>query len=258
VKDYYSILGVQPSARESEIRKAFRKLAVRYHPDKNPSAEAKSLFQEINEAYDILSDPGKRAMYDSRRENPLAEILSEEPPRHRDPGYRRSRSPAGNKKEPPASWLLMRDYLPYMMWASRIGLLTTGLFLIDYVLPYRIVEDGISEVFAVRIQGGSEYHIIVTDSGRKLALYDYRAANFRDELAVRVTLTRLYGTEMSVSNSSGTFVEKLAYMYRHLVFWPIILFVNSLLAILFRDRVELCFNLNLSVLILLAVNAALI
>lgn len=64
-KDYYSILGVSRNADEKDIKKAFRKLAQQYHPDKNPNdAEAERKFKEVNEAYTVLSDPEKRSQYD--------------------------------------------------------------------------------------------------------------------------------------------------------------------------------------------------
>ena len=64
-RDYYEILGVSKTASDDEIKKAYRKLAVKYHPDKNPGdKEAEAKFKEINEAHDVLSDKQKRARYD--------------------------------------------------------------------------------------------------------------------------------------------------------------------------------------------------
>lgn len=64
-KDYYEVLGVGRSAAADEIKKAYRKLAVKYHPDKNPGdVEAEERFKEASEAYDVLSDPQKRQKYD--------------------------------------------------------------------------------------------------------------------------------------------------------------------------------------------------
>ena len=64
-KDYYKILGVERSASADEIRKAYRKLAMQYHPDRNQgNKQAEEKFKEINEAYQALSDPQKRARYD--------------------------------------------------------------------------------------------------------------------------------------------------------------------------------------------------
>ena len=64
-RDYYDILGVSRNASDDEIKKAYRKLAIKYHPDKNPGdKEAEAKFKEISEAHEILSDKQKRARYD--------------------------------------------------------------------------------------------------------------------------------------------------------------------------------------------------
>lgn len=63
-KDYYKVLGVSKSASAEELKKAYRKLALEYHPDKNKSKEAEEKFKEINEAYEVLSNPQKRKNYD--------------------------------------------------------------------------------------------------------------------------------------------------------------------------------------------------
>ena len=64
-QDYYEVLGVKKDASDAEIKKAFRTLAMKYHPDRNPgNAEAETKFKEINEAYDVLKDGQKRAAYD--------------------------------------------------------------------------------------------------------------------------------------------------------------------------------------------------
>ncbi|GAB4472258.1 MAG: DnaJ C-terminal domain-containing protein [Anaerolineae bacterium] len=69
-KDYYKILGVPKDADEKTIKRAFRQLARKYHPDVNPDdPQAEAKFKEINEAYQVLGDPQKRAKYDSLRES---------------------------------------------------------------------------------------------------------------------------------------------------------------------------------------------
>lgn len=64
-RDYYEVLGVEKNANADEIKKAYRKAAIKYHPDKNPGdKQAEEKFKEAAEAYDVLSNPDKRARYD--------------------------------------------------------------------------------------------------------------------------------------------------------------------------------------------------
>lgn len=65
MKDFYKILGINKTSTDNEIKKAYKKLAFQYHPDKNKSSDAQEKFREISEAYDILMDSDKRRMYDN-------------------------------------------------------------------------------------------------------------------------------------------------------------------------------------------------
>ena len=82
-KDYYKALGVKRDADSDEIKKAFRKYARKYHPDINTGADAEAKFKDVNEAYEVLKDPEKRAAYDQ---------LGQEPP------------PGSGRYQPPPGW----------------------------------------------------------------------------------------------------------------------------------------------------------
>lgn len=70
-KDYYKILGLSKGASEADIKKAYRKMALKYHPDKNKSPNAEEMFKDVAEAYDVLSDKKKKDIYDIHGEEGL-------------------------------------------------------------------------------------------------------------------------------------------------------------------------------------------
>lgn len=88
LKDYYQILNISQDASAEDIKKAFRRLAMQYHPDRNPKnvREAGEKFKEINEAYEVLSDERRRWQYDRlasfssypRRTMPVEDIFNED------------------------------------------------------------------------------------------------------------------------------------------------------------------------------------
>jgi curved DNA-binding protein CbpA len=92
----YERIGLQPEASDSEIKKAYRKLSVQYHPDKNKgNAEAEQKFREITEAYEILGDKEKRVIYDSSGIGAVRKMV-------RRRRRRRCRPPARPSARPPA------------------------------------------------------------------------------------------------------------------------------------------------------------
>ncbi len=89
-KDYYAILGVNKNASQKEIKEAYRKLARKYHPDQSKEAGTVARFKEISEAYEVLSDPDKKAKYDSMSSNDWQRIFDES---HWAPGGYRHAGP---------------------------------------------------------------------------------------------------------------------------------------------------------------------
>lgn len=77
-RDYYKTLGISKGATEEDIKKAYKKQALKWHPDKNKSPAAEDKFKEIAEAYEVLSDPKKRDIYDQYGEEGKVSNLSPE------------------------------------------------------------------------------------------------------------------------------------------------------------------------------------
>jgi hypothetical protein len=184
--------------------------------------------------------------------------LDEPPqPRHRDPAYRGTRPSRPAKPEPPESFILMRDNLKYLMWVSRIGLLVSTLFFLDYLLPYTYLEEGIKEVYSVNVRRRISHFVLVTESDRKIKVYDH-INYFTQEPKIKLAITRLFRTTISATNAAGTYTTQVALVYGTLIFFPTFLFGSSLLAMIYKRKIEFSFSLNIVGFILLLITIVLL
>lgn len=108
-KDYYETLGVARTASHDEIRKAYRRLARKFHPDVNKSPEAEGKFKEIAEAYEVLGDQQKRKRYDEFGTSYHAGDEFHPPPGWEEASYQFYGEPRGTRGEPPASGFTQDD-----------------------------------------------------------------------------------------------------------------------------------------------------
>jgi hypothetical protein len=248
VKDYYTILGLPRRSTNDDIKKAYRKLALVYHPDRNADPGGESVFKEINEAYETLGDPDKRRVYDQRLENPFAEFLQQAPqPKHKDPAYRRrtpGAPPRGSKLSETAQ--LMHDYIHYVRWMCWAGLLFSSVLFIDYILPYKIVDETVQEVYSIRGRRGVSHYVVVTESDKKIKVYPDEARNsILQQEKIKAAYSMIYSTRMWLSEISGDHKVTLAYIYRALMLFPLILFVTSVCGLVFKEKVEFSFNASI-------------
>ncbi len=134
-KDYYRILQVDHSASEEDIRQAFRRLAKLYHPDSNPEEGASIIFNEINEAHQVLSDPAKRQKYDFQY-NLLLHFVQQNAPtvEERMEAYRQ-RSQFKKETPPPKVSRALKVYANVAQVFTFMALLFSITLLTDYLLP---------------------------------------------------------------------------------------------------------------------------
>jgi hypothetical protein len=259
LRTYYDILGITPQSGEEEIKRAYRQLAVLLHPDKNPLPEAEASFKEVNEAYEVLSDPVARDIYNEM----LKQSLAEQPPLHRDPAYRK-RQQAGYKPQRPTGpsdrVLLMQRSLPLLKKLAWVGCAWCLVLWMDYFLPHNISEERV--VTDARLLRSMMLHnykadLLVTDKGHHFPIDYDEIKYFPYGSVVSVYTSRFLGILVSVTgmNNERYVLTNLATIYHNFSFAPILLFLLSMLAIVRKWAIEFQFNLGIVTFLILILNA---
>jgi hypothetical protein len=246
MKNYYAILGVPSTATPDEIKRAFRSLAIKFHPDKNPSPEAEALFKDITEAYDVLSDWEKRKLYDLQWENPFRDANTEPGKKqHRDPKYR-PKPPGYKPPRKATAHDTMAEFLPYFRYISWVGLAVAIILTADFFVPYQTVTERLVNVEKVTIKGNQfSHYLFEVESGKRIKVYDRTARYLIDEEKIVYQRTRIFGTIMYLSDVGPVLQLKIGYLYKTLVFFPLFLLATSALGVGYRKGVEFPFNLSI-------------
>ncbi len=239
MKNYYSILRVSRSADTQTIKRSYRLLVQKYHPDINPDPQAAELIKEINEAYDVLSDPAKKNEYDFRVSNPNQQTPVSQPAPHRDPRYRRSHRPLKKENQ---QLELIRNYVHLAIKVSWAGCFLCFFLLLDFCLPHRVVKDTVQTLYTTS-SGRTQSHVVVSASGQRIKIGFEDLLTMQEGAPIEITEAAITSIAISIYvPEKAHFITSMATLYRTYLFVPLLLLVSSALGLLVRNRVELQFN----------------
>lgn len=219
--DPYMVLGVGRQASQKEIQRAWRRQALKFHPDRNPSAEAKSRFQELQEAYELLSDPVRKRQYDTFG------------------SAARINRPVYTNSPPPAPVAVEDDGEVEMIRRSSVfvrvfGILFTAvclLVLVDFLFPPEILYD---EVVGMERQGNSIK--IFTASGNSFSVEPVRAGYFRTEPNLTVNRSRFLQILKEIHTIPGNHSMGVpGSFYGTFMFMPVLWMILAIAGMLSRN-----------------------
>lgn len=247
--DYYEVLGVSRSATDQEIKRAYRKLVVLYHPDKNPSSEAERLIKEINAAYDVLSDPESRRNYDLKGYQELSDILNNPPPpRHRDPRYRGKGTSGQPKKKSETQEIheMMASYSQQTRIVTISAMSFCVILFFDLLLPMREFKDVITRVGYHHERRAHTADILEFGFLDRIKIGKDDGVHFRKGDSVVVNRTIFLQIDYQVKANDGYVTTVPISIYRSFAFGPLIMFVLAAYGLLLARKVEMKFNLGVA------------
>jgi curved DNA-binding protein CbpA len=242
MKDYYQILGVRRTAGLPEIRRAYRTLAQKLHPDVNSDPAAHELIKEVNEAYDVLGDGVKKVEYDFRLDNPYT---TQQEPVHRDPAYKRKRTYHPPTPQGTSQHELMTKLMPYLVWIARIGCSICLFLLVDFSIPHRIIQDT-TLTYESRGYGRARSLYIITTAGRALKVSSEDAMFFLDQQSIEIEESVMLSELIEIRiPDKGVRITNLSTAYQNFKFVPALLLIFSALGAARKGSVEFRFNVGI-------------
>lgn len=243
VKDYYSILRVSRSADIQTIKRSYRRLVQKYHPDINPDPNAAAIIQEINEAYDVLSDAAKKNEYDLTLINPYQrqayqpqqEETHAQPLRHRDPYFKRRGFRPIPKRQ--TQYDLIVRYFHLVKKISIAALAVCLILLVDFSLPFRHTQVEVN----IDYQAGTDYLII---GNKYMRVMRDELLPFEHITQAELIQSRMLGKIIAIRSLDGQYsITTFATIYGTFKFVPVIVFITALICLFMRNNMEFRFGL---------------
>ncbi|MDN5201980.1 DnaJ domain-containing protein [Fulvivirgaceae bacterium BMA10] len=252
MKDYYKILEIRSGASHDEVKKAYRRLAVRYHPDKNKYEGANALFNEINEAYQVLGDAKKRAAYDESIVALSAFVYSQYRTSYT---YRRNGNIRADKKAQAKQRI--KPYLRYFYIISKVGLIFGLLLFADASLPMNSQEESLEQMIKeqdlakayerYKLNGVSSSAILRTKEGSKMEIDKGDLLAFITSPKILVYRSAIFSEFMKVETFHDPPRVAGAYYNIHgfFIFLPALLVITSVIGIFYHRSPEFDLNVTL-------------
>lgn len=230
-------------ASEADIKQAYRRLALQFHPDKNPLPQAESIFKEVNEAYEVLGDPVRKLIYDQMLGGGEAEAKAE-PSKHRDPRYRPRPQATAHRKPTHLEDVLamMATHLKYALMVSRLTLLFSFVLIADYSLP---PVKALTEVLAENPTDRGSAFKLELRGGKSVSVSREAARNLRKANEISIYRSAWLSIPLALEDERTHYKAPVQIsIYGNFIFWPVLLLLTSLVGTFYWKGVEFRFNMG--------------